>query len=148
MEAVIFIGIQGSGKSTFYKENFFDTHIRINLDMLKTRHREHLLLKACIEAKQKLVVDNTNVTREQREKYISAARAARFRIIGYYFQTSLEDALLRNSRRIGEKCIPEKGVLATYKRLEVPFIDEGFDVLYHVELNESNNFIISTEDKR
>ena len=40
MEAVILIGIQGAGKSTFYKDRFFNTHVRINLDMLKTRHRE------------------------------------------------------------------------------------------------------------
>jgi len=39
MEAIIFIGIQATGKSTFYKDNFFKTHIRINLDMLKTRKR-------------------------------------------------------------------------------------------------------------
>ena len=25
-ECIIFVGIQGSGKSTFYKENFFKTH--------------------------------------------------------------------------------------------------------------------------
>ena len=39
MQAVIFIGIQGSGKTTFYRDRFFNTHFRINLDMLKTRHR-------------------------------------------------------------------------------------------------------------
>jgi predicted kinase len=44
MEAVILIGIQGSGKSTFCRERFFNTHIRINLDMLKTRHRERYLV--------------------------------------------------------------------------------------------------------
>jgi transcriptional regulator with XRE-family HTH domain len=37
VEAIIFVGIQASGKSTFYRERFFDTHLRINLDMLKTR---------------------------------------------------------------------------------------------------------------
>ena len=37
MEAVIFVGIQGSGKSSYYKERFFRTHFRINLDMLRTR---------------------------------------------------------------------------------------------------------------
>src|SRR5215510_15125912 len=99
MEAVIFIGIQGAGKSTFYKERFFDTHVRINLDMLKTRHREQLLLKACIEAKQPFVVDNTNVTREQRAKYITAAKPAQFKITGYYFNTDIEDAIKRNSGR-------------------------------------------------
>ncbi|HWE94100.1 MAG TPA: hypothetical protein VG269_09070 [Tepidisphaeraceae bacterium] len=39
MEAVIFCGVQGSGKSTFFRERFFDTHLRLNLDMLRTRHR-------------------------------------------------------------------------------------------------------------
>jgi tRNA uridine 5-carbamoylmethylation protein Kti12 len=37
---VLFSGIPGSGKSTFYKEIFYDTHVRVNLDMLKTRNRE------------------------------------------------------------------------------------------------------------
>lgn len=39
MEAVIFIGIQGAGQSSFYKERFFQTHVRSNLDMLRTRRR-------------------------------------------------------------------------------------------------------------
>ncbi len=31
MEAVIFIGIQAIGKSSFYKRRFFRMHVRINL---------------------------------------------------------------------------------------------------------------------
>ena len=46
MEAVIFVGLQASGKSTFYRERFSRTHVRINLDMLKTRHRETLAWRA------------------------------------------------------------------------------------------------------
>lgn len=30
MEAIIFIGVQATGKSTFYKNKFFTTYIRIN----------------------------------------------------------------------------------------------------------------------
>ena len=60
MTAIILIGIPASGKSTFCKERLFDTHLRLNLDMLKTRHREKLLLQACIAAQQPFVVDNTN----------------------------------------------------------------------------------------
>jgi predicted kinase len=67
MEAVIFIGIQGTGKSTFYKEQFFHTHVRINLDMLKTKHRLRLALSACLEAGQPFVLDNMNVTKEVRQ---------------------------------------------------------------------------------
>jgi predicted kinase len=142
MEAVIFIGIQGAGKSTFYKERFFDTHMRLNLDMLKTRHREQLLLKAFIEAKQSFVVDNTNVTREQRARYITAAKPARFKIIGYYFETVIEDAMKRNSVRSGKKRIPERGISATYKKLETPSLNEGFDLLYRVHIDSLNNFVV------
>jgi signal recognition particle receptor subunit beta len=58
MDAIIFIGIQATGKSTFYKEQFFKSHVRVNMDMLKTRHREKLLLRTCLEMKQPFVVDN------------------------------------------------------------------------------------------
>ncbi len=35
MQIMIFVGIQASGKSTFYHQYFANTHLRINLDMLK-----------------------------------------------------------------------------------------------------------------
>ena len=70
MEAVIFVGVQGSGKTTLYLERFFTTHVRLSLDMLRTRNRERLLLDACIEAKQPFVIDNTNPTVEERARYI------------------------------------------------------------------------------
>lgn len=142
MEAIIFIGIQGSGKSSFFKERFHNTHVRINLDMLKTRHREGLLLKACLEGKQPFVVDNTNATIEERARYIRAAKDASFRVAGYYFQSKLEDALKRNEEREGKARIPDKGVRGTYSRLQLPLLDEGFDELYYVRIDEENCFLI------
>jgi predicted kinase len=142
MEAVIFIGIQGSGKSTFFKERFFDTHIRINLDMLRTRHREKLLFEACLEAKQKFVLDNTNLTREEREKYIVGAKSFGFKIVGYYFQTNLEKAFERNNQRTGKAKIPEKGLLGSFKRLQIPQFDEGFDKLFYVSINDKSGFVV------
>ena len=99
MEVIIFMGIQGSGKSTFYRERFIDTHIRINLDMLKTRHREQYLVNACIVAKQAFVVDNTNPTKADRCRYIQPAKAAGLKIIGYYFQPQVEACQQRNVNR-------------------------------------------------
>jgi predicted ABC-type ATPase len=83
MEAVIFVGIQGAGKSSFYKARFFNSHVRINLDMLKTRYREMLLLRACIESKQPFVVDNTNVLAAERAVYIDAAKSAGFAVTAF-----------------------------------------------------------------
>ena len=75
MEAIIFIGIQGAGKSTFFKERFFDTHVRINLDTLRTRRREEILLNACLQSRQPFVVDNTNPLPADRSRYLGPARA-------------------------------------------------------------------------
>lgn len=141
MEAVIFIGVQASGKSTFYRQRFVDTHLRLNLDMLRTRHREAILLRACLAAKQSFVVDNTNPTRAERAKYITAAHEAGFRVIGYYFSAKLKDALARNAQRTGKQCVPEQGVRATYQRLELPRYDEGFDMLHYVQIADDGTFI-------
>ena len=140
MEAVILVGIQGTGKSTFFKERFFNSHVRINLDMLRTRHREKLIFEACLEAKQKFVLDNTNLTRETREKYIVRAKARGFKITGYYFQTDLKRAIDRNRRREGKAKIPEKGLLGAFKRLQLPQVEEGFDELFYVSITAENNF--------
>lgn len=142
MEAVIFVGIQGTGKSTYFKKKFFDSHVRINLDMLRTRHREKLLFEACLESKQKFVLDNTNLTREGREKYILKAKEFGFKIIGYYFQTNLTKAIERNSQREGKAKISEKGLLGAFKRLQIPSFDEGFDELFYVLINEENQFVV------
>ena len=142
MEAVIFVGIQGAGKSSFYKERFFHTHVRINLDMLKTKRRQQILLGACIDAKQPFVADNTNVTAERRALFIAPARAAGFRVVGYYFRSDVKAALLRNSLREGAARVPDKALLGTYKQLIVPSLAEGFDALYYVRVSESDEFVV------
>ncbi len=141
MEAVILIGIQASGKSSFFKERFFDTHVRINLDMLRTRHREKVLVEACLAAKQQFVVDNTNPTREDRARYIAPARAAGFRVVGYYFQSKVGDCKERNAGRAEDKRVPLPGLLGTHARLEIPARDEGFDDLRYVRIDASGSFV-------
>jgi predicted kinase len=142
MEAVIFIGLQGAGKSTFYKERFFATHMRINLDMLKTRHREKRLVQACVETGQPFVVDNTNPSRAEREVYILAAKAAKFRIIGYYFQSRVEDCKRRNDQRPPSQQVPLPGMLGTAGRMELPSLAEGFDELFYVRIDDAGKFVI------
>lgn len=146
MEAVIFIGAPAAGKSSFYKAYFFTTHIRINLDMLKTRHREDILLSACITAKQRFVVDNTNTLITERAKYINLAKAAGFPVFGYFFPTSLEDALKRNAAREGRAKIPPKAIQGMCRRLQIPTLAEGFDQLYDVMLIGNNEFDIQKHE--
>ncbi|MCJ8012590.1 ATP-binding protein [Paenibacillus sp. KQZ6P-2] len=132
MECVIFIGIQASGKSTFYQERFFKTHMRINLDMLKTRNREDIFIEASLRAKQPFVIDNTNSTMFDRQKYIEIAKQHKFKIIGYYFEPDYESSLERNDKRQGKERIAEVGIKSTMKKLQAPLHSEGFDELYQV----------------
>jgi predicted kinase len=135
MEMVLLMGVQAAGKSTFCKQRFFDTHLRLNLDMLRTRNREEVLVRACLFAKQPFVVDNTNPTKADRARYIPYAKEARFRIVGYYLSAPIEEALQRNAAR--EKVIPEPGVRRTFQKIELPTFDEGFDELFYVRTDPS-----------
>ncbi len=141
MEAVLFIGIPATGKSRFFKEHFVDTHVRINLDMLKTRYRENCLFNACLEGKAKFVIDNTNVTREERQRYILPAKETGFEVTGYFFQSCLDQALQQNALRSEMSRIPNLGVRSMSKKLEIPDWSEGFDRLFFVRHEGSSQII-------
>lgn len=134
MECVVLIGIPASGKSSFYAARFAATHVRINLDMLRTRHREAELFATCLRVQQPLVVDNTNVAAADRARYVGPARAAGFRVAGFYFASKLAECLPRNAARPGDARIPEAGVVDAAARLEKPSLAEGFDALAYVRL--------------
>lgn len=146
MEAILLCGIQATGKSTFCKQRLFNSHVRINLDMLRTRHREAILLRACIAAGQPFVVDNTSPTRADRQPYITAARAAGFRVVGYYFESRIGDALARNDARAAAEQVPGRGIHGTHARLELPRRDEGFDELHYVRITTTGFEILPWQD--
>lgn len=147
MEAVVLCGIQATGKSSFCRERFFATHVRLNLDMLRTRSREQTLLQACLEAKQPFVVDNTNPSREERGRYIEVARAAGFRVVGYYFESRVADALSRNAGRPDKQRVPDAGIKGTAARLEIPAKSEGFDELFYVRLTSAGFEVMEWRDE-
>ena len=139
MEGIIFIGIQGSGKSQFYRERFFNSHVRISMDLLKTRNRERRLLEWCLELEQPFVIDNTNPTVDDRKRYIEPARAGGYRIIGYFFEVEIALVLKRNELRQGAEKVPKVGIFATRKRMQPPTLGEGFDELYIVKSGEDEH---------
>lgn len=142
MQLIIFTGVQASGKSTFYMLNLYHSHLRINLDMLKTRHRENMIFEAGLASKTKMVIDNTNPDQEARARYIQRAVDAGFEVIAYYFETDLDSTLKRNSLREGKAHIPEVGVHATYRKLQVPSRDEGFDQIFKIKIISHGEFSI------
>lgn len=147
-EAVVFVGVQGSGKSSFYYERFFHTHIRISLDVVRTRRREQLIFEACLNAGQSFVIDNTNPLPTDRARYIEPARAAGFLVIAYFFRTKLEDAIRRNNQRESKKRVPVAAVAGTFKKMQAPRIEEGFDAIYIVELTPQDKFLATLAETK
>ena len=125
-------GIQGAGKTAFYAERFLDTHARVSLDLLRTRHREARFLELCLETRMPFVVDNTNPTRAERARYVRPALAHGFRVVAYWVDVAPRVAIDRNATRSRRRRVPVTGILGTRKRLELPSAGEGFAELWRV----------------
>lgn len=139
---VIMMGLQGSGKSTFYQKYLSDGFVRVNLDTLKTRHREEVLIKECLEKGRNFAIDNTNPTKADRQRYIPLAIANGYKVIGYFMESKIIDCIERNNKRKGAAKIPTTAIVATSNKLQLPSYDEGFDELYFVH-NDGKNMSIS-----
>ena len=144
MEVVIFIGLQASGKSTFYRERFAGSHFLISKDLYLSardkQKRQKREIAAALEAGRSLVIDNTNPTPLDRAPLIAQAREFRCRVVGYYFESVLADCLARNRAREGANVIPDVGLYATAAKLRPPSLSEGFDALYYVRLHPGGGF--------
>ncbi len=133
MELILFCGLQGAGKTSFYQRHFAATHLRISMDMLRTRRREKAILHACLDTGQRCVVDNTNPSVAERAAYIAAAREQHFTVTGYYFDVPVKVCLARNAGREGKARISKVGLFAARARLVPPDIAEGFARIFSVD---------------
>jgi predicted kinase len=141
VELVVFVGLQASGKSTFFRERFAESHQHVSKDLFpnnrnKNRRQEHLF-RAALSAGRCVVVDNTNPTLEDRRVLIGLGGEYGARIVGYFFDASVSECIRRNEVREGKARVPNVAIYATAKKLVAPSIEEGFDELLRVRLNDS-----------
>ena len=145
---ILLIGIPGSGKSTFFQRKLAADHVRVNLDTLKTRNREARLIDACFAEGKSFCVDNTNLTREERAKYISKAKARGWQVVGCFMKSVLKDCIARNELRTGDARLPAKAVAAMSNRMELPSRDEGFDELLFAEIRDGDFAVSEWRDDK
>ncbi len=144
LECVLFVGLQASGKTSFYRERFASTHDHVSKDNFphaRNRDARQLsLIGAALAAGRSVVVDNTNATPAERRGPIATARAHGARVVCYYFAPDRRTSLGRNRGREGKARVPDVAILATAKRLVPPAMAEGFDEMYSVELTDDGKF--------
>ncbi len=141
-QAIIFIGIQACGKTTFYHRMLSDgNYVHISLDELHTRNKENQELVKCLENGNSFVIDNTNPEISGRAAYIQKTKEFGYHVIGIFFQSRVKDCVRRNEERGGK--VPSKAIACTSNKLQMPSKSEGFDELYYVRI-KNNDFEIST----
>jgi predicted kinase len=149
VELVIFVGLQASGKSTFFREQFATTHELVSKDHFpnnKNRNRKQTqLIEAALGAGSSVVVDNTNPTVEDRRPLIDLGRELGAKIVGYYFDSTVRQCVGRNRRRAGKDQVPDVAIFATAKRLVLPSYSEGFDELFRVRVTDESTFEVQVE---
>jgi predicted kinase len=144
VELVVFVGLQASGKSTFYRERFAATHEHVSKDLFPNnknrKRRQTRLIEAALSAGTPVVVDNTNPTVEERAEIIALGREHAARIAGYYFESEVRRCVGRNRRREGKARVPDVAIYATAKKLVPPSLSEGFDELFRVRMTGDGAF--------
>ena len=146
MDLVIFVGLQASGKSTFFRERFAATHAHVSKDLFRNNknpnRRQTQLIEAALEQGSSVVVDNTNPTVEDRLTLIELGNKFGARIIAYYFESEVRRCIGRNRRRLGKERVPDVAIFATAKKLVAPSYSEGFDELFRVRITDGSAFAV------
>ena len=150
LDLVLVAGVQGSGKTTLTVDRFRD-RVRVNLDEIRFFYKrmttgsewrnddwrpameplfrtiEDELLRFNLSQGNRVVVDNTNVSRRSRAHYYRLAREMGKSVGLLYLDLPLETCIDRNrDRRVK---VPEPVIQEFFEMRELPAPDEGFDVL-------------------
>ena len=143
LELVVFVGLQGSGKTTYYHEHFAATHVHVSKDLMANmRSREAMQMKQIDEALgagRSVVVDNTNPTPQSRAPLIAAGRRHGARLIAVEFEPHVPTSIMRNRQREGRARVPDVAIFVTKKKMIAPSIDEGFDEVLVVKTSDAGN---------
>jgi predicted kinase len=147
VDLVVLAGLQGSGKTTFFAARFAGTHAHVSRDRLRTSRDPHARQRALIEeaarAGRSVVVDNTNVRREDRAELVAIARALGLRPVLYWFPPDVRASLARNARRTDRARVPDVAVFATARRLAAPLPSEGFEEVHEVRATADGAFEVT-----
>ncbi|HEX6161658.1 MAG TPA: ATP-binding protein [Thermoanaerobaculia bacterium] len=134
LELVLLVGLQASGKSTYYRDRLAETHVLVSKDLMPNNRnrdvRQLALIEAALAEGKSVAVDNTNPTPAVRAPLIALGKRYNARVIACYFETNVKDSVVRNRRREGRARVPDVAIFSTAKKLVPPAFAEGFDQVH------------------
>ncbi len=148
-DIVLILGNYGAGKSFLAREYFSDRK-RVNRHEIRhhlkemTEHGEkwtaedwneetegfikrleYDIIKFFLERNERIVIDNTSVTKKSRERYINYARRFKKSIGCLFLQKDISVLLSQNKMR--EYPVSEHIIVRLHAKTELPTNQEGFD---------------------
>lgn len=157
MDIILICGNYNAGKSVL-AHKYFRKRMRINRNEIRrslkemlthgqpwipgdfdesleqlVQHTEMSLLQYLMQQNEKIVIDNTSISKSKRWPYIREARSQRKTIGCIYIDVSLETVLSRNRRRTPEERMPEQVLLGLDAGAQPPTEEEGFDLIKIIE---------------
>lgn len=147
MECVLLVGPPGSGKTTFYRTRFADTHEHVSKDAWphtrSKERRQQEVLRRAFEEGRSVVVDNTQPAVRDRAPVVAVARSYGARVTAYVFETPIRECVARNRERTGRARVPAAAIFTAAKRFERPTMAEGFDALFGVRPSADGVFEVT-----
>ncbi|WP_175407356.1 AAA family ATPase [Streptomyces sp. TRM64462] len=144
-DVAVLVGLQGSGKSTFYRQRLSGRYAHVSKDLFprgarKKQQRQMRQVARALAAGTSVAVDNTNPSPEEWAPLVAAARAHGATATAYWFPPDVTGSLRRNAAREGRDRVPDVGVLATVRRLREPSPRDGFDAVLEVRFDGRGGF--------
>lgn len=157
LDMVLVCGLPGAGKSHFCARHFKQSgRLRINRKEIRRllyemthfgekwseeyfeSHDEHLvkhvekkIVEHLLQNKQKILVDNTGVSKDSRKAYLSTAKALGKSAGAVFLDVSREKCMERNRSR--KDSIPDTVITNLSLATELPERDEGFQAVLVVK---------------
>ncbi|MGP4052464.1 AAA family ATPase [Streptomyces sp. 2A115] len=153
VEVAVLVGLQASGKSTFYEQCLRDRCALVSKDLFPRgargkQARQMRLVEQALVAGRSVAVDNTNPAPEEWRPLMDAGHAHGAVVTAYWFPPDLAESLRRNTARAGRARVPDIGIHTTLKRLRRPSLGDGFDAVLVVRIDGRGGFdVLSAPDR-
>ncbi|MFE9442058.1 AAA family ATPase [Streptomyces sp. NPDC006602] len=147
-DVAVLVGLQASGKSTFYEHHLLGLrYARVSKDLFprgarRKQDRQMRLVEEALGAGRSVAIDNTNPSPEEWRPLVAAGHAHGATVTAYWFPPDPPGSLRRNAVRQGRDRVPDIGIHATAKRLRRPSRADGFDAVLEVRFDDRGGFLI------
>lgn len=146
---IVMMGVPGSGKSTWVKNNLTQRDIWVSRDAIRYSlldedddyfAKEDEVIKTFIQGINDMLqkgfryvyADATHLHPKGRAQLLNGLTVKPDAIYVAYLDVPLETILIRNAQRTGRALVPEKVVKRMYNSISLPTKEEGVDAIFFI----------------